>query len=512
MRSKSVPWRTLAFLAALVTAIASEASAASIVLNWADASTNEAGFKIERMPAGGTYSLLATVGSGVQAYTDSSAREGTSYCYRVSAYNNYGTSAPSNSACAQVSTSSSGTTSGTSSGNTTDGSGGSTGGSSTTSATPIPTISHVGSKWKNYKISLTMRPQNSGDTGIMFRYQDMDNYYRLVWDADSRAFRLELRSKGVLKVLASQRSNVKGEIFYPVSLSANGSQIVVSFNGKQIFSIADSTIGAGSIALYSSLSANSAFDDLVVTDLPSGVILLGDDFNNGEISGWTIIDEANNGPSAWSLSSGDLVQRSVIGSSTDGGFGTFALYTRGHWTDYRLTLSMKSMDNDTIGIMFRYHDDLNYYRFSWNVDEGFRRLQKRIKGTFTTLAADTVPYVAGRDYQLSIIAQGATLKVLVDGQTVFSVSDSALEGGTVALYAESNWGAMFDNVMVEDLRTSNILLWDDFNDGDAVGWTVIDDQGTAKGPSNWSVVDRVLRQTSPIKSNDAAKLGTFAVY
>jgi hypothetical protein len=128
------------------------------------------------------------------------------------------------------------------------------------------------------------------------------------------------------------------------------------------------------------------------------------------------------------------------------------------------------------------------------------------------LAADTVPYVAGRDYQLSIIAQGATLKVLVDGQTVFSVSDSALQVGTVALYAESNWGAMFDNVMVEDLRTSNILLWDDFNDGDAVGWTVIDDQGTVKGPSNWSVVDRVLRQTSPIKSTDAAKLGTFMVY
>jgi hypothetical protein len=510
MRSKVVSWRTLVFLVTLIAAV-SEASAASIALNWTDTSTNETGFKIERMPAGGTYSLLATVGSGVQAYTDSSVPEGSSYCYRVSAYNSYGTSAPSNSACAQVSTSSSGTTGGTSSGNTTNGSGGSTGGSSTTSATPIPAVSHVGSKWKNYKISLTMRPQNSGATGIMFRYQDMDNYYRFVWDADSLAFRLELRSKGVLKVLASQRNSVKGEIFYPISLSVNGSQIVVSFNGKQIFSIADSTIGAGSIALYSSLSANSAFDDLVVTNLPSGDILLDDDFNNGEISGWTIIDEANNGPSAWSISAGDLVQRSVIGSSTDG-VGTFALYTRGNWTDYRLTLSMKSMDNDTIGIMFRYRDDLNYYRFSWNVDEGFRRLQKRIKGTFSTLAADSVPYVPGRDYQISIIAQGPTLRVLVDGQTVFSISDSVLGGGTVALYAESNWGAMFDNVMVEDLRTSNILLWDDFNDGDAVGWTVIDDQGTVKGPSNWSVVDRVLRQTSPIKSNDAAKLGTFAVY
>jgi len=169
------------------------------------------------------------------------------------------------------------------------------------------------------------------------------------------------------------------------------------------------------------------------------------------------------------------------------------------------------MDNDDIGALFRFKDNLNFYQFRWNKQESYRLLQKRVNGTFTTLAQDRVPYVEGRNYQITIVAEGSKLNVLVDGQLVFSVSDSSLDTGTVALYSRFHQGASFDNIMVEDLKTAGILLWDDFEDGDFYGWTILDET-TNGGPSVWSIKDGVLVQTSNIGAHDAAKSGTIALY
>ncbi len=191
--------------------------------------------------------------------------------------------------------------------------------------------------------------------------------------------------------------------------------------------------------------------------------------------------------------------------------GTFALYTKGDWTDYRLSLTMRSTDDDTIGAMFRFKDDQNYYRFSWDKQAGFRRLEKRVNGTFTTMAADAAAYVIGQNYQLTIVAQGTKLQVSIDGQLVFSVTDSALSGGTVALYSHLNTGANFDNIMVEDMKTASILLWDNFNGGNFNGWTIIDETAS-NGPSVWSVNGGILLQSSNIGAGDAARSGTIALY
>jgi hypothetical protein len=346
----------------------------------------------------------------------------------------------------------------------------------------------------------------------MFRYLDSDNYYRFVWDADSKQFRLELRVGGVLKVLATRSGSLTSGTYHTIEVYANGPQISAFASGNEVLSITNTTLVEGHVALYTSSSPNTAFDTVIVSDLQNGNVLLKDDFQSSILNGWTIIDEAPNGPSAWSVSNQALRQKSEIGYTGGGdSFGTFALYTRGSWTDYRLALTMKSMDDDTIGVVFRLNDDLNYYRFSWDNKELFRRLEKQVNGRFTTLAEDGASYIVGRHYQLSIVAHGSKLQLLIDGQLVFSVSDSALSAGTVALYSRLNSGANFDNIMVEDLKTAAILLWDDFNDSDFHGWTIIDET-TSNGPSTWSVNSGVLVQSSNVGVGDAARSGTLALY
>jgi len=184
----------------------------------------------------------------------------------------------------------------------------------------------------------------------------------------------------------------------------------------------------------------------------------------------------------------------------------------GRWADYRVTLKLKSTDNDSIGVMFRYVDNRNYYRFSWDQQRSFRRLEKLQNGVRTVLDQDAVPYVSRQTYQLEIVAQGTTLEVWIDGTLVFSAIDSSFESGTIALYSWYNQGSVFDDILVEDLYMGALLLWDDFNDGNFTGWTIID-EGTAYAPSRWFVSNGALIQNSNIASDGSSGyLGTYALF
>ncbi|MCP4259775.1 MAG: hypothetical protein GY774_20020, partial [Planctomycetes bacterium] len=161
------------------------------------------------------------------------------------------------------------------------------------------------------------------------------------------------------------------------------------------------------------------------------------------------------GPMAWSAATGIMVQSSNVHSPPPHGtskLGTYAYWKAGSgWTDYTSTVTIKSTDNDAIGVMFRYQDENNYYRFVWDRERDSRALVKCENGQFTILAEDFVPYIIGQSYKVKIVAQGSSLQVSIDGSSVFSVNDSTFSSGTIALYSWGNEGAYFDDILVEDL-------------------------------------------------------------
>lgn len=66
-------------------------------LTWKDNATNEEGFKVERVMKGGSaWTQVASVGKDITIYSDTGLQPGTTYFYRIKAWNNYGVSVASN--------------------------------------------------------------------------------------------------------------------------------------------------------------------------------------------------------------------------------------------------------------------------------------------------------------------------------------------------------------------------------------------------------------------------------
>jgi hypothetical protein len=348
----------------------------------------------------------------------------------------------------------------------------------------------------------------------MFRYQDKNNYYRFSWSAEGKTRRLEKRVGGVVQVLAQDSLVYTTGQTYAVQISARGASLSVAVDGKTIFSVSDSALSKGSIALYSFYNNGSYFSDVRVQDPVTGNLLLAENFSDGNFVGWSTVDEGNDsGPSIWQVTNGAFVQSSNIGSTTaNGRLGTYALYTRGNWGDYRMTLKMRASDDDFMGVLFRVQDSENYYRLMWGRGVPGRKLWKRENGVFKLIAEDAVPYNLNQTYGVEVIVQGSSLKVNIDGKAVFAVTDATFQRGAVALYCSYNEGTYFDDVLVEDLAAKATLLWDDFNDGNLAGWKVFDDPGTRNGPSKWTVANGMVAQTSNIGSDDNVRPGTFLLY
>jgi hypothetical protein len=81
---------------------ASSPTKKKIQITWTDNANNESGFRIERSTNGTTWTQIATTGANVTAYTNTGLTSGTTYYYRVRAYNASGSSTYSNTASARA--------------------------------------------------------------------------------------------------------------------------------------------------------------------------------------------------------------------------------------------------------------------------------------------------------------------------------------------------------------------------------------------------------------------------
>lgn len=184
-------------------------------------------------------------------------------------------------------------------------------------------------------------------------------------------------------------------------------------------------------------------------------VLLRDHFVDDDTAGWHIVDDGTTqGPSIWGTSEGEFRQTSNINSKPRGRAvlsqqGTQAIAGNPAWTDVIVSAQLRSVNNDgAIGVVFRRENDTNYYRFSMDRQQAYRRLVKNVGGTFTLLWEDDFAYEVERAYRVTIVAIGSTLRGYLDGARIFEIEDADLPAGRIGLYCFRNTDARFSEVRV----------------------------------------------------------------
>jgi hypothetical protein len=345
--------------------------------------------------------------------------------------------------------------------------------------------------WQDVCISAKLGSDSDGAIGVMFRYQDAGNYYRFAMDRKTGFRRLVKRVNGEMTELWKEAWSYQRNRSYELTLQAVGSELRGYLVGELLFTVYDGDLRQGQVGLYCHANDGAYFERLVVED------------KTRRVGRWTIHDDGDqDAPSVWRQGGGALTQTSTIHGGTPDAPGTYALAGESSWTDLRLTVHLRSDDPGAIGVIFRYVDADNYYRFSMDQTNGYRRLIKKTAGIVTVLWEDTAQsYIVGEVYTLAAEAHAAELAVYLDDVRLCTVNDGSHSAGRVGLYCATNAGARFEDVEVSAYptgQTFNGWLLDEPFDELVAGRWVFEDWGDWQGPSDWSVNPGELRQASNI--------------
>lgn len=355
------------------------------------------------------------------------------------------------------------------------------------------TLALTGSpEWGNVRIRATLRSDDDDAIGLVFRYQDADHFYRFSMDRE-RAYRRLVRKDGAaVTVLWEDATLYETGRSYRLTILAYGDRLVGFLDDAVLFDIEDDTVAAGRVGFYSWLNIGAVFEALAVEALEAPPVLWAPAF--ASLSEVEIVDEpgAVFGPSDWAVANGVLTQSSnvhVVGIAPHAP-GTYALGGDPAWRDVQISVRLRSDDTDAIGVMFRYRDGDNYYRFSMDRQRSYRRLVRKVAGVVTVLWQDAVPYVVGRSYDLTLRAVGRRLEGSLDGSPLFTLEDGDLDRGRIGLYCWANTGARFERVLVTD-ATRRVGHWE------------IEDDSTVGAPSVWRLAGGALAQLSGIQGTRA---------
>lgn len=134
------------------------------------------------------------------------------------------------------------------------------------------------------------------------------------------------------------------------------------------------------------------------------------------------------------------------------GADNLVVWKGGDWTDLIMETTIRSMDNDTIGLAFNY-DQEGYYLLTLDNQTNTRQLLRVSGDQRVVLAEQNGGYTFNIAQDLVVAKSGNRITVTLDGQALFGgavIDSDPLKGGTVGLYSSNQKSSIFDDVVVRD--------------------------------------------------------------
>ena len=123
----------------------------------------------------------------------------------------------------------------------------------------------------DYRFSVNITPETNLDSeregydvGVMFRYQDASNYYRVSMNSAYGFTRLERFKGGAFSTLAVNAIGYIDDQQMNMTVEANGNTIIIWIDDDPIFALVDNApVSSGKVALY--CQDRARFDDVTIT-------------------------------------------------------------------------------------------------------------------------------------------------------------------------------------------------------------------------------------------------------
>lgn len=338
-------------------------------------------------------------------------------------------------------------------------------GNSTLSLEKRGTVAIAGdSDWKNLLLRATLRSDDNDEVGLVFRYVNGDNHYRFIMNRQASRRRLLKVEDGVFSLLWQDEFQYQMGEEYDISILLEEDEIRVYLGGALICAASDSTHELGQIGLFSWANQGAWFSDVVVmsTSVLQDLRLFEDRFEEAYTYRWEVFDAGTiQAPSDWRNVENGIAQLSNISSNGISRPGTQLISLNDFDGDFRYTARLETTDNDGMGIVLRYQDEQNFYRFTINANAPSRRFERFSNGGFSVLWQDSEPYSENFAQVLTIDAVGDRFTGYHNGVELFSLTDGTHSTGKIGLYAYQNDGLTVNEVLVE---APDWLTWYKFED------------------------------------------------
>lgn len=133
--------------------------------------------------------------------------------------------------------------------------------------------------WQDYELTVDLRCRDNDGIGVLFRYTDPYNYYKLEMDRD-RTFRAIVRVENGEETQLARTNSVSNyavgqwfQLRITVTTEDGGARIRVLLNETEVFNVLDvldnSSLTHGTVAMYCWGQAGADFDNIQVRQLPS---------------------------------------------------------------------------------------------------------------------------------------------------------------------------------------------------------------------------------------------------
>ena len=184
----------------------------------------------------------------------------------------------------------------------------------------------------------------------------------------------------------------------------------------------------------------------------------------GKLERWQVHDDPGSAASRWEISEEGTPPDFVLVQTTNA--TTTLVYTDiqndpdppSNWTDYRLNVHLRSSDG-RIGVVCRYQNADQHYRFVMDRQAGKRELILITDGDPIVLASDSFSYTPNQTYVISVEAVKSSLRVYQDDALVFVVTDAVISAGSIGLHCAGTSSARFTDVFVDDYRASAPIVY-----------------------------------------------------